>query len=145
MRRLGLVLSLLAALGLGPWAWMPVHAQVGPPNTIQCNKSAGAAPSTATTTSLVSGVAGVSLAICGWHVTSSVATDNSFQFVYGTQGGPCGSPVNLTPIGLHVINSAPSSDHIESAWASVPAGAQLCVVTSAATALQVVVYYAALQ
>lgn len=133
--------KLVAALTL---LWLalaaPAFAQVGPANQILCNKAAFIAPSTATTTSIVAGVAGQAINICGWHVTSSVSTDNSFQFVSGTQGGPCGTPVNLTA-GFHVINSAPSVDHIEFASLTLPTAAQLCVVTTAATALQIMVWY----
>src|SRR5215475_4902923 len=131
-----LALSLIALLALCGIA----QAQVGPPNPILCNKTAFASPSTATTTSMVTGVAGQTIQICGWHVTSIVATQNTFQFEWGTQGGPCTTPTTFTP-AFGVINSAPSVDHIEFASVSLPAGAQLCVVTTAATALQVLVWY----
>jgi hypothetical protein len=143
MRRLGLILSLLAALGLGPWAWIPGHAQVGPANNILCNKVAYASPSTITTTSLIAAVTGQVIVICGWHVTSSVTTDNSFSIIRGTQvTNPCDTGAVTLVGALHLINSAPSVDHIEFASISTPVSQQVCVTTTAATALQIVLWYA---
>ncbi len=115
---------------------------VGPSNAILCNQVAYAAPSTATTTILVPAVAGKIIVICGWHVTSSTTTDNSFAFVRGTQTTtPCDTgPVTI--IGaLHIINSAPSVDHVSVASLSTPVAQQVCVTTTAATALQIVLWY----
>ena len=136
-----LALSLLALLALCGTA----QAQVGPPNQVLCNQTAFVSPSTATTTAMISAVAGKTIFICGWHVTSTVATQNTFQFEAGTQGGPCTSPTAFTP-AFGVINSAPSVDHIEFATLSFasPVGGtqqQICVVTTAATALQILVWF----
>src|SRR6266478_4721048 len=62
---------------------------VGPTTQIICNKVAISTISSATTTSLVAGVAGQSIFSCGWHVTTSQAAPGiSFQFEYGTQADP---------------------------------------------------------
>jgi len=142
MRKFGLVLSFIASLGLGFWAWSPSHAQnVGPTNQIACNKLASVAVASATTTSLVAGVAGQSVNICGWHATSTISTTSTFQLEYGTQGGPCTTPTTLTA-AFNVTSTAPSSDHIEYASMTVPAGAQLCVITTGASVgLALTVYY----
>ena len=136
----------LLALGLALYAPIPsAFAQgtvVGPGNLILCVAGAQATIATATTTSLINGVAGKVITICGWHVTSSQSASSTFQFIYGTQGGPCGgSPVNLTP-AFSVTSTAPSADHIDYATLQVPAGQQLCVVTVGSTIAQgVLVYY----
>jgi hypothetical protein len=92
-----------------------------------------ASPVTAATTSLVQGVAGKFVFVCGWHVTSTqTGGTNTFQLVYGTQGGPCGSPTPLTP-AFNISNTAPSSDHIDYASIQTGLGAQLCVVTTGTT------------
>lgn len=124
---LGLALALLV---WGAQAQTPV----GPPNQILCNKTASATISSNTTTSLVSGVAGQSIFICGWHATSSqpAGNANTFQFEFGTQGGPCSSPTTVTP-ALFVANTAPSADHIDYAQIQGAQGAQLCVVTTGTT------------
>jgi hypothetical protein len=128
MKRLLLLLALL-------WA-SPCFAQgtiVGPSNAILCNQFAMASPVAAGTISLVAGVAGKSVFICGWHVTSTqTGGTNTFQLEYGTQGGPCTSPTALTP-AFNISNTAPSADHIDYASIQTTAGAQLCVVSSGTT------------
>jgi hypothetical protein len=115
---------------------------VGPTNNVICNKFVQATVSTAATTPLISGVAGQSIFICGWHVTTTqTATFPTFQFEYGTQGGPCGAPTVVTP-AFNVTNTAPSSDHISIATIQAPAAAQFCVVSGATTTnLAIEVYY----
>src|SRR5882724_2808536 len=84
---------------------------VGPTAQVICNKFVQTTISSSTTTSLVAGVAGQSIFICGWHVTTTqTATFPTFQFEYGTQGGPCTTPTPVTP-AFGVTNTAPSSDH----------------------------------
>src|SRR5229473_364726 len=89
MSKLRLTLTLLLSLSLSLLAWGPSHAEnvVGPTNAILCSKTASATPTSATTTALVSGVAGQSIYICGWHVTSILNTTSTFQFEYGTKEG----------------------------------------------------------
>ena len=114
---------------------------VGPGNIIICTGIATASASSATTTSIVSGVAGKSIYVCGWHVTSILATTATFQFEYGTQGGPCTTPTVITP-AMNVTSTAPSADHIDYAAWQVPAGQQLCVVTgTGTTGTTVVLFY----
>jgi hypothetical protein len=119
--------------------------QVGPAVQVYCNKSASVTVATATTTSVVAGVANQSIFVCGWHVTSTQAATTTFQFEYGTQGGPCGSPTTVTP-AFNVTSTAPSADHISIAAIQVPqtaGGNQLCVVSTGATVgLAILVYYA---
>lgn len=142
MKKLGLALSFLAALGLSLLVG-PAYAEnsVGPSNAILCNKVAQATIASATTTSLVAGVTGQSIFICGWHVTSILGTTSTFQFEYGTQGGPCTTPTVITP-AFNVTSAAPSGDHVTYATLNAPAGAQLCVVTgSGTTGDAVLIYY----
>lgn len=140
MRKL---LVLLAAL-LGGALWPSStfgQAVTGPSMQILCNKQALANVATATTTSLINGVAGQIIAICGWHVTSSQSASSTFQLIQGTQGGPCGTPSNVTA-QFNVTSTAPSADHIDYATITLPAGAQVCVVSTGSTvALGVLVYY----
>src|SRR5882672_334688 len=124
---------LLLALGISVWLTISAFAQtVGPTNTILCNKTASVAIATATTTSLVSGIAGQAIMLCGWHVTSTQSATSTFQLEYGTQGGPCTTPTTITP-AFNVTNTAPSADHIEYAHTSLPTATQLCVVTTGGT------------
>lgn len=126
------------------------HAQsIGPTNTIICNKTATFTGITGVT-SLVAGVSGKVIAICGWHVTSTLGTSATFQLSTGTQTtNPCDTgTVNITP-ALNVTFSAPSSDHIEMAFASAGspgiggsaiAAPSLCINPSAA-GIAGLVYY----
>ncbi len=141
MRKLGLTLHLLFWLA----CIAPAFADntVGPTNQIICNNFAQTtAIVSATTTNLVTGVAGKAIFICGWHVTTTVtAPGPGFQFEYGTQGGPCTTPTALTPT-FTVSNTAPSADHISIATLSAPQGAQICVVTTGTvTNIAIELYY----
>lgn len=144
MNRLGSwgPLIFLAITGLVLWWHDGGKAQIGPPNQIQCNLYGQVSAAAAGTSSVVAGVAGTRINICGWHVTTSqTAATDTFQFEYGTQGGPCTTPTVITP-ALNVSNTAPSADHIDFAGFSLPAGAQLCVVAAGATVtLAGVVFY----
>jgi hypothetical protein len=115
---------------------------IGPSNLIICNKTASVSPVTATTTGLVNGVAGLTINICGWHVTSNQSASTTFQLEWGTQaGGPCGTPTTFTP-AFSVTSTAPSADRQQYAYVSLPAGTQLCVVSAGATVgLAVMVWY----
>lgn len=139
MKRIFKALFALAFLALSADSFAQPTV-VGPGNAIMCNKSAFVTPSTIGTFGLVNGVTGQVINFCGWHVTSSVSTVNTFQFEYGTQGGPCGTPTVFSA-PFSVTQTAPSSDHGSFAGSTVPQGQQLCVVTTAATALQIQVYY----
>ena len=119
----------------------PASSQtLGPPNSIACSQQAVANIASATTTSLVAGVAGKSIFICGWHVTSINAASTTFQFEYGT-GASCTTPTVLTP-AFNVTSTAPSADHVDYTHMQIPAGQQLCVVTGAgATGTAVFVWF----
>jgi hypothetical protein len=135
MRKLGLALISILALGLGISVWgPPAHTEnvVGPTNLIICNKVVAVNVVTAATTSVVAGVTGQNISICGWQVTSNQTTSTQFQFTQGTQGGPCTSPTNITG-NMYLTSNAPSSDHQQYAYYSLPQGAQLCVTSTGAT------------
>lgn len=125
MRKL---LALAPILALAALLWtalpQPLPAQVGPPNTIQCN---GFAPftGTGTTSTFITGVSGKIVAICGWHVTTSSSASLTFQFVMGTAAN-CVGGTSLTP-ALQITSSAPSADHVDYASLSTPAGQNVCV------------------
>jgi len=115
---------------------------VGPTNLILCNKSASVTAAAAGTVSAITGVAGQSIQICGWEVTSAQSSVTTFQFEWGTQGGPCTTPTTFTP-ALNITSTAPSVDRQQYAWMSVPTGAQVCMVTTGATlGIAAIVYYA---
>lgn len=144
MRKLGIGLGLLLLAAI-PWIALignAPKAQVGPANQIICNQYGTFTVASATTTSIVAGVAGQHINICGWHVTTTqAAATDTFQFEYGTQGGPCTTPTTFTP-ALSVSNAAPSADHIDWASYSTPLGTQLCVVTAGTTvAVTGIVFY----
>ena len=130
MRKLALSLIILCSTSVGALA--QGGSTVGPTNQIACNKIGTANVASATTTSLANGVAGQAISVCGWHVTSTQATANTFQLEQGTQGGPCTTPTTFTPPFV-VTSTAPSANNNAAAFYSLPSGAQLCVVTTGAT------------
>src|SRR5437868_13590539 len=106
MRSLKLFLFLLC-LALAPaLAW--AENVVGPTNQIYCNKSSTATAAAAGTVQAVAGIAGQTIQLCGWEVTSNVSTTTTFQFVYGT-GATCTSPTIITP-PMNITSTAPSVD-----------------------------------
>ncbi len=138
MRRLLLALGLALSLCAGAQAQPSI---IGPPNAIQCNKAAFATTA-AGTVSVVAGVAGQTIHICGWHVTSILSTTSTFTLEYGTQGGPCTTPTAITA-ALNVTSTAPSVDHMQFAVLDVPAGAQVCLLAgTGATGTAIVLWYA---
>ncbi len=128
MRRLLLALGFALALCAGANAQPSI---IGPPNAIQCNQGAQFAAASATTTNVITAVAGQRIYICGWHVTSNQTAANTFQLEYGTGSG-CGTPTTLTP-ALVVEATAPATDHTQFAVLQTVTGAQLCVVTTGTT------------
>ena len=92
---------------------------------------------TAATTSLVAGVAGKSIYVCGFDLTISqvITTANIFTLEYGTQGGPCTTPTVLTGgYGTGGVLAAPPifvvAGNGDSTLVTAPAGAQLCGLTT---------------
>jgi hypothetical protein len=137
MKLKALLVLALALLGTPAWA----ENTVGPTNQVICNKAAQLTISSATTTSVVAGVAGQSIYTCGWHVTTTqTSTFPTFQFEYGTQGGPCTSPTVVTP-AFGVTNTAPSADHISIATIQIPSGNQVCVVSGTNTTNLAIEFY----
>lgn len=107
MKRILLSLWLFIAPSLA-WAQTPT----GPPYQAFCNLSA---PFTwtvsATASTVIAGVAGKNIFICGWHattVTSNVQT--SFQLFYASSTTAVSTA--LTP-AFSVNYTAPSADHID--------------------------------
>ena len=134
MKKLLFSLALILGLGLSFG-----QAQVGPTNQILCNKTAILTVAAAGTTQLVAPVAGVTVNMCGWHVTTTT-TAGTFQILFGT-GATCGTgTVNVTP-PLAVSSTAPSADHIEYAYASGATGAGLCITTVTAATIAAVVWF----
>ncbi len=117
---------------------------VGPGAQILCNKTIQATIASATTTALIQPVAGQSIFICGWHVTTTQGTAPlTFQFITGTQTTtPCDTAPNTTVTpAFNILNTAPSADHISIATIQIPVAKQLCVVTVGVTNLAVIIYY----
>lgn len=142
---IGILLGLLI-FGLATMLSQALRAQtVGPSNTIFCNKTATLSTIAATTVSLIAGISGQTIFICGWHFTSNQSGSSTFQFIQGTQGASinaCSSSSNLTP-PFNVTSSAPSGDHIDFAQISASQSNQVCVITSGATIGQAgLVYFA---
>lgn len=146
---IGLALGLL----LAPLTMM---GQVGPPNQIQCNRTAQLNVAGATASGVLTldgnsgsqqvlvGSLGQRINICGWHFTNQTsATQGTFQFVAGlssgTTPGCTGTQVILTP-AIGVTSTAPSSDHIDYASMSLAQGLQLCVTTTGAVTITGVVF-----
>jgi hypothetical protein len=134
-----LLYTFLGAMALAAASISPALAQptiIGPAQTAICNqaKFMGVGPTTITT--VVPGVAGQSIFICGWHVTNTGAT-GTFSISIGAGANCGGSPVQIVP-AVNVTSTAPSADHIEYAWGQVPAGQSLCITPSVGTISAVV-------
>jgi len=129
------VLALLALLALGGPA---LAQQVGPVNTILCNKKAILTAGPTTITQMVAPVVGQVVNVCGWHVTNSGAS-GTFSFSSGN-GSNCGSNTVLEIPVSNVTSSAPSADHIEFASWTAPLSMGICITPSVATIAAVVWY-----
>lgn len=143
MRKLGIALSLLAALSLNLLGWaMPAFAQggsaVGPPNIISCNKQAIPGTLTVGTTQVIAGVSGQIINLCGYVIEGLAA--GTIQFVFGT-GATCTTPTNVTP---NFTTTATTSivDHVPTAWISSAPGQSLCAVVTGTNPVTPAVYYA---
>src|SRR6266403_4170045 len=133
MAKATLMLRFRAALILLLLLWpSAAFAQyVGTLNQIQCNKTASITTATATTTSVLTGVVGQATHICGYLITSSVASGSTLQLEYGTQGGPCSTPTVLS--GALNLSTNAIVNRGQFAYVSVPTGAQVCIVTAGAS------------
>lgn len=133
---LGFFLCLLA---LSPAQAQPTA--IGPANAILCNKMAAVTAASATTTAAISGVAGQAIHVCGWEITSNQSAVTTWQMEYGTQGTPCGTPTTVTP-AMSITSTAPAVDHAGFASFDIPAGAQVCIVTTGTTVgIQALIFY----
>lgn len=130
MKKLGAAFVLLA-LVLAIWLTQSSRAQVGPPNTIQCNQFVNFTGSGSAAT-ILAGATGKIIVICGWHVTSTSNTTTTFQLSSGSAAN-CSGGTNITP-ALNVTITAPSADHVDFASLSLPAGQNLCVNAPASVA-----------
>lgn len=126
MKKLALALVAYVALTCAALA-----QQVGPTNQILCNKQALLAAGPTAITRIQTGVASQNISICGWHVTNTGAT-GTFSLSYGT-GTNCGTGTTTIIPAMNVTSTAPSSDHIDYAWFTLPAGVDLCITPSVAT------------
>jgi hypothetical protein len=116
-----LLLSAVAALALCGAA----KAQIGPPNQVQCNQFVSFT-GTGAAALIMTGAAGKTIFICGWHVTSTSNTTTTFQLTAGT-GATCGTgTITVTP-ALNVTITAPSADHIDFASLSYAGPNNICV------------------
>jgi hypothetical protein len=134
MRKIGLVLTFLAALGLClPWAARAENV-VGPPNAIFCNKAAVTAVTTGTV-QVITGVAGQVINICGYVFSGSTA--GTLQYEFGT-GATCTTPTLLTAV-FTTATGVSLQDHFNFAWATSAQGQSLCAVITGNSS--VAVYY----
>ena len=133
------LLSLIAAALLCVSPAFP-QAPVGPPQQISCNKTAYFSSISANTV-LVPATAGKLIAVCGWHVTTSSTTSVTFQITAGTQTTtPCDTgTITFTPT-LQLLNTAPSSDHIDYATITSQYSQALCINPSSSTIAGLVYY-----
>lgn len=140
MRRLLLTLAALAALCTPA---SPQGSVVGPGQPLLCGQQIPTQVQIGVSgaTRIVQGVLGKTIIICGWHVTNSAAA-GTFQLTYGT-GSNCGTgTVTLTP-AFTVTSTAPATDHIDYAVASIPVLTSgtpwdLCINPSVATIAAIV-------
>lgn len=119
MKKLGA--ALLIFFGLAA----PACAQGIGAQPIYCNQvTTGTAA-----TQIATAVAGKSISVCGYTVDATAAAA-AFQLSYGT-GATCGTgTVALTPAFAGTGQGSAFTDHLPTAYVSVPATANLCVTTS---------------
>jgi hypothetical protein len=108
-----------ACLGLalaGSVGDAPLAQPVGPPNEIWCNRTAVVSSGPATV-SLITGVVGRGVSICGWIASATAAA--TVQIITGT-GATCGTgTANVT--AAHAIPAGSSLSYASgAAWSSTP-------------------------
>ncbi len=121
MKKLALFLLLLSSPAWGQ------GAPTGPPYIISCNSSIASSFVGGATSTMVQGVSGKGIFICGWHASTLNAAANSqsiFQLTYtnSTTNNTCSTTVAsvaLTPFN-GVTATAPSIDHPGTGMLSVP-------------------------
>ncbi len=128
-------------------------APTGPPYLLSCNATSAYNWTTAATSTLMPGVAGKGIWICGWHATtlstSAGATTFQLTFSNATTNSTCSTNVPssvLTPLN-GVTSTAPSIDHNQAAGVFVSPVAQtsspssLCINVGGVANLQLLLYY----
>ena len=111
---------------------------VGPGQPILCVSAAPFAVGPTTLTTIVAGVAGKAINVCGWHITNT-GTTGTFAFSTGTGVNCVTSPTQIVP-PQNVTSTAPITDHIDYAFLTIPGGQSLCILPSVAT-IAAIVYY----
>lgn len=133
MRSFKLFLTLFLALTL--LCAGPARPEViGTPNQAACNQLVFQSASVATIATILSGVAGKIIYICGWDVTASAA-GGTFQLSSGTGTNCATTNTNITP-PYNVTSTAPATDHADFASLSLAVGNNLCIISSS-TNLQI--------
>lgn len=149
MKRLLLALALflapVAALGQGP--------PTGPPYVFTCNANTASSFTTAATSTLVAGVAGKGIYICGWHAsttnTSTAATTFQLTFTNATTTNTCLTSTPSSPLtpANGVTSTAPSVDHPGTGMLNAPqvstsvSPSSICLTVGGVAALQFMLYY----
>jgi len=129
------VIGLALVVGLGSLA-APAQP-VGPPNEIWCNKTAvfSGGPSTA---SLIAGVTGRTINICGFIVTATAAS--TVSFAHGG-GATCGTNTIQITLAHNLLAGGVLSYTSGSAWYSTTAGNSLCITSGGTGPVQVTLMY----
>ncbi len=119
--------KLLALLLLWPSLAFGQGTPTGPPYVVTCNSSIASSFVGGATSTMVQGVSGKGIYICGWHASTLNAAANSqsiFQLAYtnSTTNNTCSTTVAsvaLTPFN-GVTATAPSVDHPGTGMLVVP-------------------------
>jgi hypothetical protein len=126
-------------------AWLailaPAFAQgVSPNQMFGCNQSAMYDGSSSGSTRLVVGNATQQINVCGFTVWSSASSN--VDLVYGT-GGTCGTGTTKVTPAFQFTAQTGIVDHLPvyTGLLPVPASNDLCLNSSAAVAVQAIVYY----
>lgn len=126
MRIIALLISLIIACS----PWIQVRAQpgvIGPPNAISCNKLYGLSPGSAGLQTMVAGVTGQSIFICGWQTT--ISTGNATWQLFGGTGTNCGTVATALTPPMN-IGTTPLTTQFGYAVLQLSQGANLCVNTA---------------
>lgn len=107
---------------------------------IPCNATAIYDASTNGSTQLVPGTATQQIFICGFHVFAAGSVN--VKLIYGT-GGTCGSNTTSITPAYQLTTQTGLVDHVAifNGLKVVPRSNDLCINTSAGTAVQAIVYY----
>ena len=145
--------KLLLALCLWPSLALAQGPPTGPPYVFTCNANTASSFGTAALSTVVAGVAGKGIYICGWHAstsnTSTAATTFQLTFTNATTTNNCltSTPSSaLTPANA-VTSTAPSVDHPGTGMLNAPQVAttvspsSVCLTVGGVASLQFMLYY----